>query len=298
MIKYNPKSWFSLIFKFHKSDTFRRMRYVLVIFAIYSAGVVYLVLHFPDFFTFKSTIQVHSLLGFVISMLLVFRTNTAYDRWWEGRKLWGALINDSRNMAIKINAVLAKENIRDRSYFASMIPNYSFALKEHLRKGVDLSDLDYDNVDDFENVRIAQHIPNAIANGMYSRLHKLYRDQVISGDQLITLDKELKSFTDIAGACERIKSTPIPYSYSLFFKKVIFIYTATLPFGLVYDFKYWTVPIVFFMLYVFGSIELIAEEIEDPFGEDVNDLPTDEIALRVRVNTREILGYTAPVIHK
>jgi putative membrane protein len=267
------------------------MRYVLLAFALYSFLVIYLVLHCPSIFTFKSTIQVHSLLGFVISMLLVFRTNTAYDRWWEGRKLWGSMINDSRNFALKLNAILAKDDHANRAYFASMIPNYSYALKEHLRKGVDLDKLDYDNVDDFDHVRTAQHIPNAISNALYVRINKLYREGHFSGEQLLILDKEIKSFTDIAGACERIRSTPIPYSYSLFFKKVIFVYTATLPFGLVYDFKYWTIPIVCFMLYVFGSIELIAEEIEDPFGKDVNDLPTDEISLRIRVNVREILGY-------
>ena len=86
MKKYNPKDWFGLIFEFHKSDTLRRLLYVLLIYGAYASLIVYLELHYTNF---KSTISIHSLLGFVIGLLLVFRTNTAYDRWWEGRKVLG-----------------------------------------------------------------------------------------------------------------------------------------------------------------------------------------------------------------
>jgi putative membrane protein len=125
---------------------------------------------------------------------------------------------------------------------------------------------------------------------MYEELHLLYKKEDITGDQLITLDKEMKSFTDIIGACERIKNTPIPYSYGLFIKKFIFVYIITMPLGLVTDFRYWSVPIVCFVLYVFASLELIAEEIEDPFGKDANDLPTDDLSQKIKVNVEEILG--------
>ena len=117
-----------------------------------------------------------------------------------------------------------------------------------------------------------------------------YHTKVINGDQLITLDKEVKAFTDIIGGCERIRKTPIPYSYSLFLKKFIFLYIITIPFGMVYDFNYWTIPIAAVILYVLGSIELIAEEIEDPFGRDANDLPTDNLAKTIERNVFEILN--------
>ncbi len=285
MIKYDPKSWFSLIFQFHKSDTFRKMGWILLIFAIYTGIVVYLELYFKDILEFKSTMQVHSLLGFVLALLLVFRTNSAYDRWWEGRKLWGALVNNSRNLALKINAVTTDSN--EKEFWNVSISNYVFAMKEHLRDGTKLEELSLgDNTD---HIKKADHIPNIIASDMYKRLHTLYKKEVISGDQLITLDKELKAFTDIIGGCERIKKTPIPYSYSLFLKKFIFLYVITIPFGMVYDFNYWTIPIATIILYVLGSIELIAEEIEDPFGIDANDLPTDSLALTISENVKEIL---------
>jgi len=285
MIKYNPKNWFGLIFQFHKSDTFRKMGWVLLTYALYTTLVVYLELYFKEILEFKSTMQVHSLLGFVLALLLVFRTNSAYDRWWEGRKLWGALVNNSRNLAFKINAVTI--NSKEKEFWSVMISNYVFAMKEHLRDGVKLEELTL--IDDLDKFKNAKHIPNLIASEMYKKLHQLYKSNEITGDQLITLDKEVKSFTDIIGGCERIKKTPIPYSYSLFLKKFIFLYVITIPFGMTYDFNYWTIPIATIILYVLGSIELIAEEIEDPFGIDANDLPTDSLALTIKENVKEIL---------
>lgn len=285
MIKYNPKNWFGLIFQFHKSDTFRKMGWVLFTFALYTTFVVYLELHFKDVFQFKSTMQVHALLGFVLALLLVFRTNSAYDRWWEGRKLWGALVNNSRNLALKINGVT--DDRKEKEFWSLMIANYVFAMKEHLREGTKLEELVLE--DNLDHIKKVKHVPNAIASEMYKRLHQLYKSNEITGDQLITLDKEVKSFTDIIGGCERIKKTPIPYSYSLFLKKFIFLYVITTPFGMVFDFNYWTIPIATVILYVLGSIELIAEEIEDPFGTDANDLPTDSLAITIRENVVEIL---------
>jgi ion channel-forming bestrophin family protein len=285
MVKYNPKDWFGLIFQFHKSDTFRQMFWVLLLFAGYTGVIVYLELHFLNKLEVKSTIQIHSLLGFVLALLLVFRTNSAYDRWWEGRKLWGALVNNSRNFSLKLNAILTSDT--HKAYWSRMIINYAYAMKEHLRNGVKAEEID---VSDNPQLLKSNHVPNMIAADMYTELNALYMTKTISGHQLFLLDKELKEFTDIVGACERIKKTPIPYSYSLFLKKFIFMYTITLPFGLVFDYGYWTIPIVTLILYVLGSIELIGEEIEDPFGLEPNDLPTDELSATIKKNVQEIFA--------
>lgn len=290
MITYNPKQWFGLIFRFHKSDTFRQMFWVLFFFAICTAGLVYAELQFKTLHVFSNTIQIHSLLGFVIGLLLVFRTNSAYDRWWEGRKLWGAMVNNSRNLALKINAMLEESDTENRQFFNAFIPNYVFAIKEHLRDGVKLDELTLTKELSAEALSNFNHKPNLIASKMHQRLQVLYRSGKISGYQLITIDGELKAFTDIVGACERIKNSPIPFSYNLFLKKFIFAYTITLPFGLAHDFHYWTVPIATFILYIFGSLELLAEEIEDPFGSDPNDLPTDDLANKIKANVKEILS--------
>ena len=135
------------------------------------------------------------------------------------------------------------------------------------------------------------HKPNIITTLMYKRVNGLYRSGGLTGDHFFILDKELKSFSDILGACERIRNTPIPYSYSMFMKKFIFTFTITLPFAFIPSFEYLTVPIVLMLFYILVSIELIAEEIEDPFGKDINDLPTDELCTlsTIRLSAKAIV---------
>jgi putative membrane protein len=289
MIDYNPKAWFTFIFRFHKGDTVRKLSPMFLGLSIYSAAVAYLEM---DFFNMKADSElkniviVHTLLGFVISTLLVFRTNTAYDRWWEGRKHWGSLVNNSRNLAIKLSAILPAANTASREYFRLMIPNYAFALKNHLRMNFIGGELE--TVPGF-TVDTTKHVPNQIATNILAHIHELYRKQQISGEQLLTLNNELQAFTDVCGACERIRNTPIPFSYSVFIKKFIFFYVMTLPLGYVFTVGYLIIPVVVFVFYVLASLELIAEEIEDPFGLDANDLPTDTISANIRKHVAEIL---------
>jgi putative membrane protein len=231
----------------------------------------------------------HSLLGIVLGLFLVYRTNTAYERWWEGRKLWGGMVNSTRNFALKLGAYLSRENHEDREWFAKMISNFVFAMKESLRTGVQLAELDPPDEAFIADLRKYKHKPNRISSLMYNRINELYRSNQITGDQLINVDKELKDFIDLLGACERIKHTPIPYSYMMYVKKFITIYIITLPFGFVTQSGYMTIPIAVLVSFVLLSVELIAEEIEDPFGRDRNDLPLDELATKMRENVREIL---------
>jgi putative membrane protein len=178
----------------------------------------------------------------------------------------------------------------DRRWFAMMIPNFVIATKESLRKGVHMQELELPDETTGKDIEASKHKPNIISALMYRRVNDIYVKKGITGDQLINLDKEQKDLIDLMGACERIKNTPIPYSYSMYIKKFIFIYIATLPFAFVTVSGYMTVPMVIVIAYVILSVELIAEEIEEPFGRDINDLPTDELCTKIRDNVREILG--------
>jgi putative membrane protein len=290
MVAYNPKDWLKLIFIFHKSDTFRMLLPALLIAAVYSTLLTYLSVEM-HYLEFKSTTVIHSLLGFVISMLLVFRTNTAYDRWWEGRKLWGELVNSSRNFALKVNTMMPIEAKVDKDNLYVLIGNFPYVLKEHLRGRFISKDYEKNSsisIDDLEKIN---HKPNALIWAIEKEIMRAKKQNYLTSEQLLMLNDELKTMANVCGACERIKNTPIPYSYSMFLKKFIFAYVFTMPLGFVYDFKYWTAPIVVFIFYAFASIELIAEEIEDPFGTDANDLPTDAIAITIRKNVKEIATF-------
>jgi putative membrane protein len=134
MIQYNPKDWITFIFRFHKSDTFRKLIPMMIFIGFYSGGVAYLELEYwnlSENSRVKNLTIMHTTVGFVLSLLLAYRTNTAYDRWWEGRKLWGGLVNNSRNLALKLSAFLKDEN--DRHYFSKVIPAYASVLSKHLR---------------------------------------------------------------------------------------------------------------------------------------------------------------------
>lgn len=286
MVLYNPKEWWKLIFAFHKSDTFRRNLPGIIGVAIFTGAVAYLendVLHV----NFKNSTAIHSLVGFVLSLLLVFRTNTAYDRWWEGRKLWGSVVNDSRNLAMKIEAMIADPVVKSR--YAALIPNYSKALRDHLRGRRNHEDFATTDRYDSNYYDKLAHLPNAVTLALYKESNELMEKGLISGEQLLMLNVQLQSMTDTTGACERVKNTPIPYSYNIFLKKVIFIYVFTMPIGFVREFGYWAMPIVAVLFYIFVSIEMIAEEIEDPFGIDANDLPLDQICKNIQIQVNDML---------
>lgn len=287
MISYNTKDWFTFIFRFHKADTFRTLFPIMIAIGAYSGIIGYLEVEYwklaEDSYVKNITIM-HGMLGFVISLLLVFRTNTAYDRWWEGRKMWGSLVNNSRNLAIKLSVILTDE--KDRAFFRKIIPSYASILNKHLKDEETGKQL-FDDVD--LEIDHHKHRPNQVAKILFHKISDLYTSKKITGDQLIILNSEILSFTEICGACERIKNTPIPYSYSAFIKKFIFFYVMTLPFGYSLSLGYYVAPVVVFIFYVLASLELIAEEIEDPFGNDSNDLPTDKIASNIKKHIEEIL---------
>ena len=287
MIKYNPKIWFKHIISFNHSDTINKLWKELIALGIFTLGIAYIeIKYIGNTEKLSQLMQVYSLIGFVLSLLLVFRTNTAYDRWWEGRKKWGELVNNSRNLAIKISALTDDPEIK--AYFKRMISNYVFAMKEHLREGVKIEELDLTEEEKKELSQF-EHKPNYIAQKMYAKLHAMKQSGKLTEENYIVIDVNLKTFSDIIGACERIKNTPIPYSYSMFLKKFIFIYVTTLPLAFVNTFGYYSSLVSIFVFYVLVSMEILAEEIEDPFGKDDNDLPTDDLCQKIKANVSEVL---------
>jgi putative membrane protein len=282
-------NWFAFIASIHRMHIFWQLMLSNLVVATYTALLVWWYedyLHEPV----KISTAMHSLLGITLGLLLVFRTNTAYERWWEGRKLIGNLVNNSRNLAVKLDALLPREATEERQRMAALISGYCFALKEHLREGVDwqeLQDLDEPLVAELKTLR---HVPNRIAREIYSYFLAVKERFQLSAESLIVVDKQLESFTDIVGACERIKKTPLPISYAMHLKIFILIYVSTLPFGMMHELHYWTIAVSCLVFYAMVGIELIGEQIEDPFGRDENDIPMDGICANIQLNLYEILA--------
>ena len=282
MRAYNTKNFLKILVSLHKTDTLKILFPTILLVGIYCYGVYYLeveYLHLNSKSSIGNIGMIHSLLGFVLSLLLVFRTNTAYDRWWEGRKLWGKLVNDSRNFVIKINSILPENDVKNRTQIAKYLRFFPHFLANHLSKESTRLVLD----EDFSDLQkeLQHHPPAELVFLLTKKLYQLKKENKISDTEMLFLDTQLSGFLDVCGGCERIKNTPIPYSYSSFIKKFIIFYVMALPVANVVNLGGFMIPITMFVYYVLMSLELIAEEIEDPFNNDENDIPMEAISQNI-----------------
>ncbi len=290
MIVYKSNQhFFGDILHLSRSYTMTKVVRGVLLIGLFAAIICLVVIHFnwQRFVQIDRTI--FGFLGIVLSILLVFRTNSAYDRWWEGRKQWGALVNHCRNLAIQLHATLPVEDTLSRKFFGVRISNFCFAFTEHLRAGTKIDELsDLSSADRERYAKIA-HVPNFISFEIQSRVELIYRNGGITGFNLLNIKTHMQALLDILGACERIKNTPIPFSYAIFIKIFIVAYAILLPFSLVSELGYYAIPITMFVIFAFLGLELMAQEIEEPFGLDCNDLPTGTIARKIKENVFEIL---------
>lgn len=198
--------------------------------------------------------NLHSLIGIVIGLLLVFRTNTAYDRWWEARKIFAALHANILYMRQKIS----KADKRVEALY-------------HFRK-INTSMFNFVSTDDvkesakYKEVFLKSH--NILSEILYCEFHK----SPIFGN----LEKKVSEILDQFTSLERIKNTPIPISYTFHIKLSVFIYLLSLPFGLFFELGIVAIPFVMILFFIIGGIEIISAEIENPFRGDPNDLPIEE----------------------
>ena len=287
---YNTKHFLKILVSLHKSDTLKILFPTMVLMGIYSYGIQYLeieYLHLTSKSKVSNVVMIHSLLGFVLSLLLVFRTNTAYDRWWEGRKLWGKLVNDTRNFAIKINVILGDDR-KSADQIARYLKYFPHFLAKHLSQESTRLALDEDYSEIEKSLK--NHGPSDLIIHLTHKLYQLKKEGKISDTEMLYLDTQTTGFLDVCGGCERIKNTPIPYSYSSFIKKFIILYVLALPVAYVINLGLFMIPLTVFVYYVLMSLELIAEEIEDPFNNDENDIPMETIAQNIEKNVHQIMG--------
>jgi ion channel-forming bestrophin family protein len=298
MISYNAKDWFTFIFKIHKAETMKRLLPLLLGVGLYAGSWAYIE---NVFFAENKTIEllkdigiVYTILGFTLSLFLVFRTNTAYDRWWEGRRLWGDLTNAIRNICIHLHSSLPIENEKRRAYYGALMHLFSISLKQHLqdkRLHTNHFEIFEENNPIFEDktsILNSNHQPQIIVKILLLALKADVRHGLFSIHDLELYRMEINKLMDVTGGCERIKNTPIPFTYSVFIKKFIFIYVMLFPIVYSTQLFFIIIPVTMFILYVLASIELIAEEIENPFNGDESDLPLDAIVKNIGKSAREI----------
>lgn len=291
MIIYKTNDWLEAIYEFHTGTTARSLLRRLVIAAVYVTVVVIAEINFVNLRLTDTPTGYTSTLGILLSLLLLFRTNTAYDRFYEGRRAWGSLVNDVRNLSVLLNAILPVKATEQRLFFAKNLSNFPFALRNHLRTDSPFTDLDDGRPDELASLGRFDHVPMGLVSLLRERVEELYRSGVITEAQSINLSDLINGLLDVAGICERIRSTPIPFSYSFFIKLFITAYIILLPFVVVDQLGYLSIPAVLITAYVMVGLEMIGEEIEDPFGTERNDLPLSQLSQLIRVNVHDAFGF-------
>jgi ion channel-forming bestrophin family protein len=217
----------------------------------------------------------------VLGLLLVFRTNTAYDRFWEGRKAWGKLVNDTRNLARQIWVTIREKTESDRQEKIEalhLLVAFALTTKTHLRQEPADSELEHllapEHVAKLQNV---MNPPLRVAFWIGDYLQLQHQRDRIKIHQLVEMQVLLNGLVDCLGACERILKTPMPIAYAIHLKQLILLYCLSLPFQMVGNLGWWTAPVVVLISFTLFGIEAIGIEIENPFGRDPNDLPLDLI---------------------
>ena len=228
-------------------------------------------------------------LSFAIALILAFRINRAYERWWEARTLWGSLVNVCRNLAVKVRE-LHHPSPDDRLAIRNLIVAFCFGLKDHLRNDIRLQSLP-----GFEDdPHTPGHVPSYIVARIYRLLDRWKAEQKLSPEQIWVLDSELRMLLEVCGACERIKNTMMSISWRSFTWQCIGVYLLVLPWGLVGDFGAWTIPLCMVVAYFVIAGEGIARYVEEPFGVDEDHLDLEGICHNIDASVSEVLSPDFP----
>lgn len=231
----------------------------------------------------------HSFIGGALALLLVFRTNASYDRFWEGRKLWGGIVNETRNL-VRQGSVWLKHEPQRLQRLILWTMCFPYSCRNQLRGEAGIGPVAAElPVDDVAEVLAAQHSPLAVARKLTAVLEQARRDGHLNDYSMIAADHNIQQLIDYIGACERIRATPMPFAYAVHLRRALIVYCFTLPFALIDKWGWTTVPATLCISYILFGIEEIGVEIEDPFGVDENDLPLDAICQKIEATLRDVL---------
>lgn len=228
-------------------------------------------------------------LSVVMGALFIFRINTAYDRWWEARKLWGQLVNETRNLAIKAKE-LASPSHSECELFAALLVGFACALRRHLRGEVLLPPVLASQISP-----AAVHVPVAVSKLIYQKIRQWNRQNLISDVDLLQLDRHARSFMDVCGGSERILKSPVSLTLRLLLWTGLVLYVLVMPWILVPENGDSSIFLMVFGSYFTLVVEFVAQEIEEPFGKAVNDLPLDAICLGIESSVNEIMSTSCRV---
>ncbi|MBA3538190.1 MAG: hypothetical protein H0T79_01040 [Deltaproteobacteria bacterium] len=280
MIEYDPRRWRSHFFDLRGSMV-REIGYRVGLCAL-TAVAASLLHHYglPSAMSDKP----HLMVGPALALLLVFRTNTANDRYWEGRRLWGGIVNSARNLRRKAAVLIAEPATVERLVEWSIL--FAWATRAHLIDRRAIGESSRLSAEDQAAALAAPHIPILAAERLTAIITDAKQRGVLTDVQQVAFDLDVQALVDHLGGCERIDSTPLPFAYAVHLRRALVLYCVSLPFALVSTFGEWSALVTFVIAYILIGIEEIGAEIEGPFGVRYNDLPLDAICTRLQDHLR------------
>jgi putative membrane protein len=288
MIEYNNRHWHKHIFVWNGS-VIQGVWLRVTLYVTWTAAITFLYQEGIILAEVKVDMVVFNVIGLALGLLLVFRTNTSYDRWWEGRKLLGSNVNASRNIAFMLNTLIPDDDKGTRKDLVDLLSAFHYAVKERLRDGVKPEHLPMLK-DEYKNVVFkSNHVPNAVMKLLRSKIEILRMNNLDKVPEFRSIYEEISNMVNNMGGMERIRFTPVPFAYASHLQLFVMIYFLALPFGLNDKFGWLAVPVMGFLTLILLGINEIGVEIEDPFGNDPNDLPVDQICKNINSSIAEIL---------
>ena len=283
---YNPFSWLVSLLYLHHESVFVRLKYFLIFMVLYALIANLIDYKFDINKTSSQLGEFHLLFSFCLSIIIVFRINVAYNRWWEGRGLWGQLVNISRNLAIKMHSFVDAQSSQQ---FLELLQYFPTLLKHHLRKELNSAQQLMDKLG--ISYQADDHLPNLLIHYLQTETTNLRQADKLSFEQFMSLDKLISGLTDVLGGCEKIVNTPVPRGFSIFARFALLFYMLIFPFGWVDQFGIFIAPILIVLIYILLGLEMMAEEMEAPFATAHNCLPLDDLAQRIRLNIAQISQF-------
>lgn len=282
--------WLHLLFVRRGSLVRQILTQQLFIF-ILACGVVY---WHGELLHWKITLNAapFSLMGVALAIFLGFRINASYDRYWEARKWWGAVLVDARNAARQV-LTLPKQPVDARQFVLGLIA-FATTMRNQLRGMPRQTGTETLLPSALQQmIGEARYAPVLVLKWLGEQLSEMRAQGALPPELSRDLERSLNNLSAALGACERIAGTPLPFTYSVILHRSAYVYCMMLPFGLVDSIGLMTPLVVAFVSYTFFSLEALSEEIEEPFGLAPNDLALDAMVAGINISLREMLGEPA-----
>ncbi|MGE0785253.1 MAG: bestrophin family ion channel [Sandaracinaceae bacterium] len=289
MIRYEPHPhWWTDIVRLPISYALRRALMGTVLMGVYAACLVS-ALELAFRVELPHGAAALSVVGGTVSLGLAFRINNAYARWWEGRQHWGLLVNHCRNLANLVHAMWDADDATGRRRMAGLVGDFVVGLSLHLRGELTAKDLESLADDERAHAASRTHPLSYVSELVWREVTERNARGTLDTGRLLLLQPHAAALLDVLGACERIRNTPIPFALTAVIRGFLLLFALLVPLGLHADLGWSAIPIAMVAFFVLAAVDVLAAELENPFGIDCNDLPTRSLAEMIRRQVHEAL---------